>query len=162
MITYLKKLFFSLLFLFVIGCATPPPPLPPTLNIVPPDTDVPSEIAAFSGTWEGKWGSSQDTIIVVEKIDTQKADIIVSFGKLMAGAAGTVCEESYRYITASVQPGPLLEWIDETLPNPDTPKIRQCPCKVTFKLNKESDKLTVFWEYIKHNTKERADLTKRK
>ncbi len=158
-----KFMGFLLLCCFVTSCAlSSKPPLPEALKIIPPSPDVSSELSAFIGIWEGKWGASQDTIIVIEKIDNQKAEIILSNGKLGVGGFGFISENSYQYITANVQPDKTLEWLDVTQPNPDTPHLYQCPCKVTFRLNKELDKLIVFQEYTKYNTKLRADLTRKK
>ncbi len=106
----------AFLFLFLVssalgvsGCASvSTAPLPPTLNIVPPLPDVPPEIAAFSGVWEGKWVSTLDTILVVEKINTETAEIIFS-----TGAWGICCKPEYFYITARVIPGPAIEWINK-------------------------------------------------
>jgi hypothetical protein len=100
----------TLLVLFVmifIGCATTAP-LPSTLNIVPPLPDVPAEIAAFSGIWDGKWNGWNDTILVVENIDTEKAEVILSFSQ------SANLSSSYYYATAKVLPGPAIEWTVST------------------------------------------------
>ena len=95
--------------LLLIGCASTAP-LPATLNIVPPSPDVPPEIAAFSGKWEGKWWGFQDAILVVEKIDSKEAELILSYG-LAQGF-----EPRYSYRTAEVANGPVLKC---TAPNGD-------------------------------------------
>lgn len=90
--------------LSLIGCASTAP-LPDTLNIVPPAPDVLYEIAAFSGVWEGHWWNGLDTKLVVEKIDSQKAEAIMSYG-LFPGS-----EPSYFYFTATVISHSEIEWI---------------------------------------------------
>ena len=153
-----------LLSCFMNSCVTTSkPPLPATLNISSPSPDIPSELAAFLGVWEGKWNAVQDTIVVIEKIDKNKAEMILSYGPLIDGA-GFKPPNHYRYIKADVLPGPILEFNEVTEPNPSA--IRKgdyvCPCKATFELVKDLDMLIVYWEYTNYNTKMRADLTKRK
>ncbi len=142
-----------LLILGATGCVSAPP-LPATLNMIPPSSDVPPEIAAFSGIWEGKWGGMKgaDTTIGIEKIDTQKAEILFSFG----GES-----PSYFYFMASVLPWPVLEWEIEKFPN-DPKNVSGCPCKLTFMLNQELNMLTGFCESIQYKVKMRADMTRRK
>jgi hypothetical protein len=89
--------------LSLIGCATTAP-LPATLNIVPPAQDVAPEIAAFSGIWEGKWKGQLDSILVVEKINTETAEVILSIGKWFN------VKSWYSYSTAKVLPGSAIEW----------------------------------------------------
>jgi len=89
--------------LLLIGCASTAQ-LPSTLNIIPPSPDVPPEIAAFSGVWEGKWNGWNDTILVVEKIDTENAEVILSFSQTED------LNSYYYYAKAKVLPGPSIEW----------------------------------------------------
>jgi hypothetical protein len=89
--------------LLLTGCASTAP-LPATLNIVPPASDVPPEIAAFSGVWDGKWKGYFESILVVENIDNNKADVIYSFG-LDRGR-----DPHYSYLTAQVSSGSSIEW----------------------------------------------------
>jgi len=89
--------------MILIGCASTAP-LPATLNIVPPAPDVPPEIAAFSGVWEGKWKGSLDSILVVEKIDNNQADIIFSLGY------SRKFKPNYSYYTVQVSSDSSIEW----------------------------------------------------
>jgi putative ABC transport system substrate-binding protein len=50
-------------------------PRPPEVNLTPPATDLPSEIAAFSGTWEGLWNGVLPSRLVVESIDADSARV---------------------------------------------------------------------------------------
>lgn len=84
--------------LFLFGCASTAP-LPETLNIVPPATDVAPDIKVFSGIWQGRFYNGTDTALVVEKIDNKKAEIIYSLGNV----AGW-----YQYMEVEVIPGPAL------------------------------------------------------
>lgn len=104
------RYYFTFLVLFgiiLIGCASTAP-LPATLNIVPPAPDVPPEIAAFSGVWKGVWDGALDGILVVEKIDTKTAEIIISLGD--SGGYEIRPQNRYWYATAKVIPGPAIEW----------------------------------------------------
>lgn len=158
-------LFLFLMFLSIIGCdyvAITPPPLPETLNLTPPSPDIPAEIAAFVGIWEGKWGATQDTIIVIDKIDNQKADIIFSQAKHKKDEIGFVGEAAYRYYTVSVLPGPILEWHSDLKPTSNPEGYYQCPCKFTLEFSKEKDFLIAYWEHTESKYKIRADLRRRK
>jgi len=55
-------------------------PLPQTINIETPGPDVPSEIAVFSGKWEGWWPGGMDAVLIVEKITTTRAKVIYAWG----------------------------------------------------------------------------------
>lgn len=57
-----------------------PTPLPETLNIVPPGSDVPAEIAAFSGIWEGIWNNGRSATIAIEEINPPEVIAIYSWG----------------------------------------------------------------------------------
>jgi hypothetical protein len=65
----------------VTACATGGAniPLPQTINIETPGSDVPPEIAVFSGKWEGWWPGGMDAVLIVEKITTTKAEVIYAW-----------------------------------------------------------------------------------
>ncbi len=143
-----RSILFFLLALTISGCASTAP-LPVTLNIVTPLPDVPLEIAAFSGIWEGKWNSALDTILVVERIDTQKAEIIISLGD--AGGYFIQPQNTYFYVTAPVIPGPVIEWTNAN------------GNKFTFKMDKDLNKVIGFFEEKTTGSKARvAYMTRRK
>ncbi len=153
-----KKIILISLFCFftlsnITGCLMylSDPPLPEALNIVPPSPDIPPEIAAFSGVWEGKWGANQATVIVIEKIDSSKAEVIFSLGW------GELIKPSHVYyrVTAMVLPGPVIEWNIEGNPPND------CPCKIILKMEKGLKNITAFHSFDRVKTKHRADLTRR-
>jgi len=57
-------------------------PLPRKIAIVPPSPDLPKEIAAFSGRWEGFWEANNlPTILIVEEINLREAKVIHAWGK---------------------------------------------------------------------------------
>lgn len=129
--------------LILIGCASTAK-LPATLNIIPPAPDVPPEIAAFSGIWEGKWYGYTDVVLVVEKIDMQKAEIILSYG------ANYRHNSYYNYYTATISAGRAIEW---TEPN---------GCKFIFEMDKELNKINGFSIEKKTGAKSWAYLHRRK
>lgn len=51
-------------------------PFTSNLNILPPDLNLPKEISAFSGIWEGKWGGRLASRLAVEKIDGKIAIVV--------------------------------------------------------------------------------------
>ncbi len=56
--------------------------LPKNITIVPPPPDLPKELAAFSGRWEGIWeAGSLPAILVVEEINLKEAKVINAWGK---------------------------------------------------------------------------------
>ena len=48
-------------------------------KIIPPDPNLPPEVAAFSGRWEGIWKNGSKLVLVVERIDAKNAWIIYSW-----------------------------------------------------------------------------------
>ena len=58
-------------------------PLPDDMKIVAPAEDVPKDIAAFSGVWEGKWiHYGREGALIVEEINSKEAKIILSTKEL--------------------------------------------------------------------------------
>ena len=55
-------------------------PLPADLNIQPPDPSVPEEIAALSGAWFGAYSVWRDYLIIVEKIEGTRAEVVYAHG----------------------------------------------------------------------------------
>jgi hypothetical protein len=97
---------FVLAIIFIVGCASTAP-LPQTLDIVAPSADIPKEIAAFSGIWEGRWHGLVDTYLVVQEINNESAKIIMSIGITSSTPDGM-----FFYATTNVLPGPTLKWTD--------------------------------------------------
>jgi hypothetical protein len=57
-------------------------PLPDDITIVAPAEDVPKDIAAFSGVWEGIWVWNRSKgVLIVEEINSKEAKVIISRGK---------------------------------------------------------------------------------
>ncbi len=84
------------------GLLTVEVPLPEDLKIVAPAEDIPKEIAAFSGVWEGECPVlGTKVVLVVEEINSKEARIIWAKGK-RSGIYETPA--SYERATASVIP----------------------------------------------------------
>lgn len=134
----------SWLVLISFGCASTAL-LPPTLNIVLPSSDIPPEVAAFSGIWEGSFWNGLETKLVVEKIDNNEAKLIFSHG-LYQGV-----EPSYFYQTATVTPEPTLVFI---APNGDKFEFKMDNNRKEIKLNLIEKKTGAnLWAVYKRSTK---------
>jgi hypothetical protein len=65
-------------------------PLPRKIEIIQPTGDLPKEVAAFSGRWEGEWeGGARRTksVLIVEEIKAAKAKVVYGWtahGKMRA------------------------------------------------------------------------------
>jgi hypothetical protein len=55
-------------------------PLPVDISISAPTPEIRKELAAFSGKWEGNWSGNLDAVLIIEKIDNEKADLIYAWG----------------------------------------------------------------------------------
>ncbi|MDO8283308.1 MAG: hypothetical protein Q7U10_11930 [Thermodesulfovibrionia bacterium] len=117
----LKRFFIFISFVVIVACSTTP--LPETINIVPPSSDVPPEVAAFSGAWQGIFFGALNVTFVVEEINTQSANVIYSWGDSPGGPGG------YQYATANVISGPSIEWIDRN------------QGKITYTMNRDLNSL---------------------
>jgi hypothetical protein len=73
-------------------------PLPSDVAIAPPAPDLRADLAAFSGKWVGKWSGRLDAILIVEHIDTDKANVIYAWGD----APQWGIEKGYKRFVASV------------------------------------------------------------
>ena len=77
-------------------------PLPENLKIVAPAEDIPKDIAAFSGVWEGEEPVlGTEAVLVVEEINSKEARIIWAKGKLSGFYESPA---SYERATARVIP----------------------------------------------------------
>ena len=92
---------FVLLALALTACATGSAnvPLPQTINIIPPGLDVPPELAAFSGKWEGWWQRGVDAVLIVNYIDSKRAEIIYAWGE------DDYTQKGYIFCTATILKG---------------------------------------------------------
>jgi len=93
------------IFAIFVSCASLP--LPEDVSITSPSDNIPKEIAAFSGKWKGMWNNYLDGMLVVERIDQSKADIIISWGEVYG------VEKGYLRATVDVQPGSTIEYEDK-------------------------------------------------
>ena len=63
------------------------------VTILPPEKDLPNELADFSGGWYGTWYASRDIAIIVENIDKQNAGLVYAWGPNKvsdSGRAGSI------------------------------------------------------------------------
>jgi hypothetical protein len=81
------------------------PPLPEDVKVVAPAAVVPRDLAAFSGTWAGRWGDTIDHILVVEKIEGRTVTFIYSWS--MAPARDSR-RQGFVRVTGTVDEGGIL------------------------------------------------------
>ena len=62
------------------GCAPRGVPLPNDVKVIPPSSDAPRQAAAFSGKWVGAWDIKLDHVLVVERIEGNKAHVLYAWG----------------------------------------------------------------------------------
>ncbi len=80
----LKLLFFLCAISLILSCASTAP-LPPNITFFEPAPETSQKLAAFEGIWKGKWYDAQDATLVVERIDSDYANVVFSVGFLSAG-----------------------------------------------------------------------------
>ena len=81
-------------------------PAPPDLRIVAPSPELPGEIAAFSGVWEGRWDGTLESRLAVERIDSGSATVIYSWADSPQGRF----KGGWVRVRATVLPGGKLRW----------------------------------------------------
>jgi hypothetical protein len=86
-------------------------PLPTTIRIEPPGADLPPEVAAFSGTWEGSWEGDVPGRLVVERIDAEWARVVYAWGDDPGGRF----KGEWERVPAKVLPGGRLQSVDDAL-----------------------------------------------
>jgi imidazolonepropionase-like amidohydrolase len=84
------------------------PPLPDDLKVVDPGADLPPELAAYSGTWEGAWGNVLKSRLVVEQIDAEAARVVYAWADHPQGRF----KGDWTRVKAKVLPGGKLQWGD--------------------------------------------------
>jgi len=105
-----------------------PTPLPVNIKIIPPTPNISSDIAAFSGIWQGVWDNGRLTTLVVEKIKPPEAIAIYSWGPWKKQGSG------WRRYIGMIDSGRLI------LSDPERELI------ITFLLSKDSQTLEGSWQ----------------
>jgi hypothetical protein len=74
-------------------------PLPDDIKIVAPATDVPREIATFSGAWEGETGSTgTGAALIVEEINSKEVKVIFCRGERSGWSGSPAFCDRYKGI----------------------------------------------------------------
>jgi hypothetical protein len=83
--------------------------LVPSVNatITPPGSSVPSQDAAFSGVWDGRWGGQLASRLIVEHIDAASATVIYEWGDL---AGPYEFKRGSQRTTADVTAPGVIHW----------------------------------------------------
>ena len=104
-----NKIGFSCLLILVLFCSgsaiAAQVPLPREFNIIPPSANLPKEIGAFSGRWEGTWDGLMEAILIVEEIGPEKAKVIYAWADAQLG---TLSKDINAILLKSFQGGKLL------------------------------------------------------
>jgi putative tryptophan/tyrosine transport system substrate-binding protein len=93
----------------VMDIATVTVPGPPEVMMTPPAADLPPELAAYSGTWEGAWGNVLKSRLIVEKIDAESARVVYAWADHPQGRF----KGGWARVRAQVLPGGKLQWGDK-------------------------------------------------
>src|SRR5262249_16217281 len=81
-------------------------PRPPEVHVTPPSADLPREVAAFSGTWEGVWNNVISSRLVVEDIHADSARVVYAWADSPQGRF----PGGWMRVDAQVLPGGKLQW----------------------------------------------------
>ncbi len=93
----------------LLGCAgatTVSVPWPYSVLILAPAKNLPPEIAAFSGTWEGLWGGGLPSRLAVELISPETATVVYAWADHPEGRF----KGGWRRYNARVYPEGKLEF----------------------------------------------------
>lgn len=55
-------------------------PLPDNIKISKSSGDIPEEKAEYIGKWQGRWGGTLDSYLVVKNVSEDRADVIYAWG----------------------------------------------------------------------------------
>jgi hypothetical protein len=83
--------------------AIAPLPPPPTGEVTPPAKNVPAALAAFSGTWRGKWEPGPEAVLAVQTVARDGAVT----GTYSAGEAPGTSGATSALFTGKVEGGTL-------------------------------------------------------
>ncbi len=89
-------------------------PLPKDINIISPSSDLPKEIRAFSGKWQGTWvmgTMARKSILIVEEIGGQEAKIIYAYEADFSTTRGGGAEFQRYKARVISDPIPKIEYI---------------------------------------------------
>ena len=105
-----RSCFLALVIIVLTGCAAQGMgaslPTPSGITITQPDSDLPPEVAAFSGTWEGIWDGVLLSRLIVERIDWTSARVVY----VWADDPGGYFKAGWGRHAANVLPGGKIQW----------------------------------------------------
>ncbi|RJQ53429.1 MAG: hypothetical protein C4526_06595 [Nitrospiraceae bacterium] len=92
---------------FIVGCASTTP-IPANITFFEPPPGIHPKLFAFWGLWKGKWYQSQDVTLIIERIDSNYAEIIFSVGFI--NASGLEPQNSFYYVRGEVLNDSAIGW----------------------------------------------------
>lgn len=105
-VAWLACLLLIVVGIVVSGYSSLPPASPVEVQITPPKADVPPDVAAFSGVWEGEWNSRVPALLIIEQVRPTWATVL-HFSS--SHPDGQVYDRRER-VKARVLPGGKLQW----------------------------------------------------
>jgi len=95
------------------------PPLPSDVKIIPPDPNLPKELAAFSGRWGGEVPFQvrsrefeRKIIVIIEEIYQKEAKVVYAWGKVK-GWTGPGSGEGWKRSTGSIKSNTIVLEVPE-------------------------------------------------
>lgn len=85
--------------------------IPPHQPVTVPGPDVPPRIAALSGAWEGIWSDGDTAVLLVRRIDSKTADILLAQNRY--GDDARLPWHRWARAKVAAEPAAALEWNGE-------------------------------------------------
>jgi len=127
-------------FASVVGDALP---VPSGVQISPPARDLAPQLAAFSGTWQGRWGGQFPSRLIVERITSTRAEVVYIWGQIPR-----YLQAGWQRVVASVTPGGEIQWDVEAVPG------------VSFVFTMSADRKTIAGERLARSGGATITMTK--
>ncbi len=110
-----------------------PPPVPRSLSLESPDPSLPDQLKALAGKWVGSWDAKYgwDTVLYVEKIDRDSAQVVLSWGDYNTSKNSCHCNPNW----VRVQKAEVKQGQDGITLHFFTPKFRPKWLKVSHVVN---------------------------
>jgi hypothetical protein len=80
-------------------------PATPGVHITRPAADLAPQLAAFSGTWQGRWGAQLPSELIVERITSTRAQVVYAWGQVPR-----YLQAGWQRLVVPVTPDGKLQW----------------------------------------------------
>jgi hypothetical protein len=82
--------------------------LPRDTNVVPPSSEIPADVAAFSGRWEDQWNSGPPHVLIVRKISPAKIPGKYDVDAVYAWGSTAYSRPGFREVDATIEAQELI------------------------------------------------------